>query len=183
MENPFSKEQVFAAVRESLARVLGMSPADIGSDQSMVDDLGAESLDFVELNAIVEKSFNFFLPSRSVLDHAGKVSGQPERFYHPKTGLTAEGVELLAQSPYHYTQVAVGNSTYDIFNASTPGNLAGICHEIFNHLPASCPSCGHSEARVSLAGKVVCAECNGALRPAHGDEVLARWVGTWLAAK
>lgn len=181
MQNPYSKSDILRHVKGTLARVLGVSEAEIHDDSSMVNDLGAESLDFVELNSLLEKSLNITLPTKSVLLHAGKISGHPELFYNVKSGLTEEGVRLLAHSPYRYERLHAGISENEIFNTSAAINLAGMCHEILNHLPASCPDCGHERAVVSATGKPVCAACSVALRPLKGDDVLALHVERDLA--
>ncbi len=180
MQNPYSKSQILSTVKDTLARVLGIPVEEIQDDSSMVNDLGAESLDFVELNAILEKTLKLTLPAKSVLDHAAKISGQADRFYTPKGGLTEAGCSLLLHSPYRYRQLRPGMGEYEIFNASAVENVANICHEILEHLPASCPDCGHEQAAVSSAGRPICAACNAALRPAHGDEVLALRVSEYL---
>ncbi len=181
MNNPFPKDRLFAIVKETLSRVLGLPPDEIDAQSELVGDLGAESLDFVELNALLERGLNFTLPTRSVLDHAGRATGHPERFHGARTGLTAAGVALLAASPYRYRGLAEGATMYDIFNTSTVENLANICHAIFDHLPGSCPDCGGHEAQAAPAGKVTCAACGTPLKPLRGDEVLARWLASYLS--
>ncbi len=181
MNNPFSREQVLSVAQDILSRVLGMPASDIAEHHSIVEDLGAESLDFVELNTLVEKAFGLALPTRSVLDHAGRATGSPERFYDPRQGLTEEGAALLAASPYRYAGLRAGTTTYDIFNASTVGNLVNICHSILDHLPASCADCGCGRATVNAAARPACAACDAPLKPARGDEVLSLWVNDHLA--
>jgi len=181
MNHPFSKEHVLGVVTDALSRVLGLRIEEIAAGSSLVEDLGAESLDFVELNAMLEKGFGLTLPSRSVLDHAGRITGEPERFYHPRTGLTEEGVALLAASPYRYLGLKPGTTTYEIFNTSTVGNLANICHEILCHLPQACPDCGGGQACVAATGRAACADCGAPLKPLRGDDVLEHWLQRHLA--
>lgn len=180
MKNPFPKDRLLAVVKDTLSRVLGIPPEEIDAQSELVGDLGAESLDFVELNALLERGLNFTLPTRSVLDHAGRATGHPEHFHGPRTGLTAAGVDLLAASPYGYRGLVEGASMYDIFNASTVQNLANVCHAIFDHLPDSCPDCGGHEAQASPTAKVACSACGALLKPLRGDDVLARWVQSYL---
>ena len=181
MENPFPNSKILQLVKDTLSRVLGIPASEIRDDNSMVNELGAESLDFVELNSLIEKTLNLTLPTKSVLDHAGKISGHPERFYSNKQGLTDEGVSLLEHSPYRYQKIVAGTNAYDIFNASAVQNLANMCHAILNHLPSACPDCGHHAAMISSAGKPICAACSATLHPLHGDEVLALSVSRYLA--
>jgi len=181
MNRPFDRDRVVVIVRETLSRVLGVPVEEIEEHSRLVEDLGAESLDFVELNVTLEKTFGLALPAQGVLSHAGRAAGDAERFHHPRTGLTDEGAALLAASPYRYAGLRAGLSTYDIFNASTVANLANICHEILGHLPAACPDCGACAAVVGPSGRPACEACGATLKPQRGDEVIDRWVRQYLA--
>ncbi|WP_039912630.1 acyl carrier protein [Cellvibrio mixtus] len=171
MKNPMTHEYFLTEITQMLADVLGLEPDEISPDSEMVNDLGAESLDFVEFNANLEKRFNFVLPKKGALLQAGKISGSPELFYSSKTGLTNDGVELLKQCLSHYTHLKTGASISDIFNSTRVVNIASLCHNLFSqYLPASCPDCGHTHARLSPQGKLVCEQCSTPVRPLHGDE-------------
>lgn len=49
---------VSSRVRDIVVRQLGVEPADVASDASMLDDLGADSLDVVELVMAIEEAFD-----------------------------------------------------------------------------------------------------------------------------
>lgn len=169
MNNPFSHAEILDIVSGVLANVLGLAPDDIDVNSAIADDLGADSLDFVEMNATLEKRLNLSLPKKSTLEQAGRLVGQADLFYN-KQGLTPEGVDLLRHSLSQYVHLKPGMTMHDIFNATTVMNVANLCHALLNHLPAACPECGHQEARLSAAGKAVCGACSAPLRPRHGDE-------------
>lgn len=181
MKNPFTPSEIQIAVTSVLSGVLGIKQDEIDGNSAIVDDLGADSLDFVELNSSLEKKLNLSLPKKGTLYQAGKINGQPEQFYDNKRGLTEDGLALLENSLSKYKQLAVGMTMHDIFNATTVNNLANLCHGLLNFLPAVCPECGHGEAKVSAAGKVVCAACSVALRPLHGDDADSLCVTGYLA--
>ena len=182
MNNPFTHSEILDIVSGVLASVLGLTTNEIDENSAIADDLGADSLDFVELNATLEKRLNLSLPKKSVLEQAGKISGQLDLF-HNKQGLTAEGVALLKDSLSQYAQLNTGMTVHDIFNVTTVKNVANLCHGLFNYLPISCPECGHQEATLSAAGKAVCGSCSAALRPRHGDEAQAMSTAQYLEEK
>ena len=55
-------ENVEARVKKIVAEQLGVNEADIKSDSSFVDDLGADSLDTVELVMALEEEFECEIP-------------------------------------------------------------------------------------------------------------------------
>lgn len=182
MKTPLNHEYFLTEITQMLADVLGADPAEISPHSEMVNDLGAESLDFVEFNANLEKRFNFVLPKKGALFLAGRISESPELFYGAKTGLTAEGVELLKHSLSHYTHLKPGVTIGDIFNSTRVENIASLCNNLFRHyLPGSCPDCGHIHARLSPQGKLVCDQCSTPVRPLNGDEAEERGLRQYLA--
>jgi len=183
MNNPFTQKEILVIVTAVLADVLGVEANEIAEGNAIANDLGADSLDFVEMNATLEKRLNLSLAKKGALEHANKMSGQPDLFYSNKSGLTSDGVALLEGSLSHYTQLKDGMKMYDIFNLSTVQNVANFCHAIFNYLPTVCPECGHAEARLSVTGKAVCSACSAVLRPLHGDEAEALNIKRYLQEK
>lgn len=55
-------ENVEKKVCEIVAEQLGISEDEIGKDSSFLDDLGADSLDIVELLMALEEEFSFEIP-------------------------------------------------------------------------------------------------------------------------
>lgn len=51
-------EPVETRVKAIIVRQLGVKPEDIAADKSFVDDLGADSLDIVELMMAMEEEFD-----------------------------------------------------------------------------------------------------------------------------
>jgi acyl carrier protein len=61
---------VFEKVRDIIAEQLGIEAGDIKMESSFVDDLGADSLDIVELIMALEEEFNMEIPD----EEAEKIS-------------------------------------------------------------------------------------------------------------
>ena len=57
-----SKEEIVAKVSDLISQSLGVSPDEIVSSASFIDDLGADSLDIVELVMLIEKEFDIEIP-------------------------------------------------------------------------------------------------------------------------
>ena len=57
---------VFEKLRDFLANQLGIDPSDIRPESNIIDDLGADSLDIVELLAAMEDEFNILITDERV---------------------------------------------------------------------------------------------------------------------
>ena len=51
-------DTIFAAVRQALAEQLGLDPEAVGLDSAIKDDLGADSLDAVEMIMALEERYD-----------------------------------------------------------------------------------------------------------------------------
>jgi acyl carrier protein len=56
------ENQVFEAVKKVVAEQLGVSDSEVKKESSFVDDLGADSLDTVELVMALEENFGIEIP-------------------------------------------------------------------------------------------------------------------------
>lgn len=54
-----TKEEVFGKVKEALVEALGVDDDEVEPGATMVGDLGAESIDFLDIIFKLEKAFNF----------------------------------------------------------------------------------------------------------------------------
>lgn len=58
-----NKNQIFPKVQECLSGALGIDSAEIRPQSSLVRDLGAESIDFIDILFRLEKAFDIKIPS------------------------------------------------------------------------------------------------------------------------
>lgn len=57
-----AKDDIFEKVRAIIVDQLGVEESDVTPEASFVDDLGAQSLDMVELIMAIEEEFNIEVP-------------------------------------------------------------------------------------------------------------------------
>ncbi len=55
-------EDTIARVKDLIADSLGVNPSEVKPEASFIDDLGADSLDIVELVMAIEKEFGIEIP-------------------------------------------------------------------------------------------------------------------------
>ncbi len=61
---------VFPAVAETMADALGCDVADVKPDASLIEDLGAESIDFLDMVFRLERSFKVKIPRGKIVENA-----------------------------------------------------------------------------------------------------------------
>ena len=93
-----SREEIFGQVQEVLVDALGLDEDEITQDSTLMGDLGAESIDFLDIVFCLEKAFNVkvqreeLFPAEAVLSNPEYVSGGK---------VTAKGLaELKAKMPH-----------------------------------------------------------------------------------
>ena len=57
-----SKEEIFSQVQEALVDALALDDDEVTSEATLVGDLGAESIDFLDIVFKLEKSFDIKIP-------------------------------------------------------------------------------------------------------------------------
>ncbi|MHC4551566.1 MAG: acyl carrier protein [Planctomycetota bacterium] len=76
-----SRDEIFEKVQEVLIDALGLDDDEVTSEATLMGDLGAESIDFLDIVFRLEKAFDIkvpreeLFPAESVLNNAEFVSG------------------------------------------------------------------------------------------------------------
>ncbi|VBB05657.1 phosphopantetheine attachment site [Lucifera butyrica] len=74
----------FEKVKEIVVEQLGVDEADVAMDSTFIDDLGADSLDIVELIMAFEEEFNIEIPDevaekiKTVKDAVGYIDAEKQ---------------------------------------------------------------------------------------------------------
>ncbi|MCH7990746.1 MAG: acyl carrier protein [Planctomycetes bacterium] len=93
-----SHEEVFKEVQEVLVDALGLDDDEVTEDATLMGDLGAESIDFLDIVFRLEKSFGIKVP-REELFPAESLMNNPEFVSNGK--LTDKGLaEFKAKLPH-----------------------------------------------------------------------------------
>jgi len=93
-----SREQIFGEVQEVLVDALGVDDDEVKAEATLMGDLGAESIDFLDIVFRLEKAFKMKIP-REELFPAESLMNSPEFINNGK--LTETGLaELKNKMPY-----------------------------------------------------------------------------------
>jgi len=93
-----SKEEIFEGVKEALVDALAVDDDDVTPDATLVGDLGAESIDILDIIYRLEKTFGIKIDQAELIP--ADLINSPE-FKQDDGKLTPEGVaELRKRLPY-----------------------------------------------------------------------------------
>jgi len=86
-------EAVFPTVAKTIADALGCDAEDVKLDASLIEDLDAESIDFLDLVFRLERSFKIKIPRGRIVEEAR--GDLPEAEFEQKGIVTEAGMQRL----------------------------------------------------------------------------------------
>jgi acyl carrier protein len=167
--------QVFDRFAQIVAHSLSIDVSQVTAD-TYLSDLGAESLDLIEITMESETQFHIFLPDKSILETAVEVFG-PDTL--EKNGyLTEEGKQLLrarmagTDSEIFQGEVAIKDLQHYFLKIKT---WVRMIHDLVRFTPAECASCG-GPMTASMGFRMKCARCGQEITLRSGEELNREWV-------
>ncbi|NLX53790.1 MAG: acyl carrier protein [Planctomycetaceae bacterium] len=92
-----TKDEVFAKVKEALVDALGVDDDEVTAEATLVGDLGAESIDFLDIVFRLEKAFEIEIPRSELFPEDVLTSSE----YVQEGKVTPEGIgELKKRMPF-----------------------------------------------------------------------------------
>jgi acyl carrier protein len=126
-----SSEEVFARVREAMVGALGVDEDEVTPEATLTGDLGAESIDFLDIVFRLEKEFGIKIPRGDLFPDNLFTNEQ----YVQNGKLTAAGVEELRRRMPH-ADLAEFEKDPDVQNVNNLFTVGMICKYIESKLPA-----------------------------------------------
>ena len=94
---PMTETEVFEKVKETLVDALGVDDDEVKSEATLIGDLGAESIDFLDIVFRLEKAFNIKIPRGELFPD--NIFNNPQFVQNGK--LTPEGLSQLKERMPH----------------------------------------------------------------------------------
>ena len=95
---PMTKDEVFAKIKEVLTTALAVDDDEVKPESKLIEDLGAESIDFLDIQFQIEKAFGFKIPKGELMPDTSLFSN-PEYVQNGK--MTPKGVaEIKSKMPF-----------------------------------------------------------------------------------
>jgi acyl carrier protein len=92
-----TQDEIFQKVKETLVEALGVDEEEVTPQATLTSDLGAESIDFLDIVFRLEKSFNIKIPPGDLFPD--NLLNNPEYVVNGK--LTPAGLAKLKESTPH----------------------------------------------------------------------------------
>jgi len=170
-----TESEVFDQFAQIVAKSLRIDAAQISPDTHLTD-LGAESLDLIEITMETETQFHIFLPDKSILETAMEVFGPG---ILEKDGyLTEEGKRLLLRRmPEADARAFAGDvsvkdlQSYFLKVVTWVRMIQGLAQ----YTPGQCAACGGPMAP-SMGFRMKCSECGHEITLRSGEEINREWV-------
>ena len=116
-----SKDEVFKKVQAALVDALGVDEEDVTPEATMVGDLGAESIDFLDIVFKLEKAFNIEIPRKELSPEDILTNAE----YVKDGKVTPAGIaELKKRMPFvNFTKFEANPNVREFSNLMTVGDL------------------------------------------------------------
>ncbi len=125
-----SRDEIFEKVKEVMVDALGLDDDEVTEGATLMGDLGAESIDFLDIVFRLEKSFGIRVP-REELFPADSLMGNPDYVSNGK--LTEKGLaEFKAKMPH--TDFTTFEADPDVNKLADLFTVASIVNFIENKL-------------------------------------------------
>lgn len=92
-----TRDEIYAKVKDVLVDALGVDEEDVTPQAVIRDDLGAESIDFLDIQFRLEKAFGIKIPRGEMMPE--NVQNDPELVRDGK--VTAKGIAMLKERMPH----------------------------------------------------------------------------------
>ena len=170
-----TESEAFNKFAKIVARSLRIDVVQVKPEVHL-NDLGAESLDLIEISMETESQFHIFLPDKSILETAVEVFGLD---ILEKDGyLTDEGKRLMlcrmpdADAETFQGKVAVKELQSYFLKI---GTWVRMIQGLAQYTPGQCAACGGPMAP-SMGFRMKCSECGHEITLRSGEEINREWV-------
>ena len=169
-----SESRVLERFADIVGTSLRIQPERVTAD-ACLSDLGAESLDLLEITMEVEDEFGILMPQNDIL-HVGQEVFGPDVLVRDGA-LTDAGARLLQRRmPFDASAITPDMPVADVSRLfQRVGTWVRVIQGLMDHLPTTCPSCAASLAK-AVAGRRRCKACAIEVDVPAGDDLNRRWV-------
>lgn len=174
-QNLIPEQKVLAEVVKSISEGIDINPKTIKPENSLIKDLGAESLDFLDINYRLEQTFGIKMARRSVVDHVEELFGEESAI--DSDGKLTEKAAKVFSIRYDGTgyQFQGGMDMDELPAFVTVRSIADGVMNLLDTLPEKC-ECGASNWVLEDKSKIKCGSCGEAAAFTNGDDLIEIWL-------
>lgn len=162
-------------VIEAIAKAMDRPVTEITPGTSLEADLGAQSLDYLDIAFILERDFRIQFPRADFIQRAADHFGEAN-LVHNGT-LTDFALELLAAGmpELDHTRLRSGLRVDEVRRMFTVATFIRVVKQLLDHkatLDRRCPTCAVQMEESSTLPEFTCAACGTSVPLPPGDDVL-----------
>ncbi|MEW6601530.1 MAG: phosphopantetheine-binding protein [Nitrospirota bacterium] len=182
-QNLITEEKVFEELKKAIVETLRVDESSIKLESSLINDLGAESLDFLDINYRLEQAFGMKMARHFVLEHIEEMFGEGTAI-NEDGQLTDKAVELLKiRFGGNMPQLKSGMDMDEIPSMVTVQSMVQGVMDILASLPEKCSNCGNSAWQSDDGSKIKCGSCGEGATFTNGDDLIKAWLTKVQAEK
>jgi acyl carrier protein len=172
-----ARAEVERKVIDAVARALDREPGEVPLSAALTRELGAESLDFLDIAFTLEGEFQIQLPRLDILTRAAEHFGEDALVKDGR--VTDFGLQMLRKGMPELDprSLVPGLRPDDVIGMITPASFVRIVLRLLQarqELPAACPRCGAATRGSATAPELQCGRCDWSQPLPTGDEILLK---------
>jgi acyl carrier protein len=176
VQDIISAETVLVELKRAIVGATGISEELIKPDSVLTRDLGAESLDFLDINYRMEQTFGLKMARHSVLVHAEELFGEGS-VLDAHARLTKEAVVLLGMRfRENATHLRPGIDMEEVLILVTVQSMVEAVMDIIHTRLEQCRRCGHNIFQSQDGCRAVCSSCGENATYLNGDDLIKEWL-------
>jgi len=175
-QNIITEEKVMEELKKAIVETLRVDEAQIKPETSLINDLGAESLDFLDINYRLEQAFGMKMARHFVLEHIEEIHGEGSAI-DENGQLTDKAVETLKiRFGDNVPDLKPGMDMDEVPAMVTVESIAKGVMDILDSLPETCSKCNKSEWQIDNGSHLKCGSCGEPASYANGDDLMKDWL-------
>ncbi len=175
-QNIITEEHILEELKKAIVETLRVDESLITPGASLINDLGAESLDFLDINYRLEQAFGIKMARHFVLEHIEEMFGEGTAI-DENGRLTDKAIALLKiRFGDRMSDLKPGMDMDEIPAMITVQSMAQGVMDILNSLPEKCPKCGNSAWQSDDGVKAKCGSCGEGAAFTNGDDLIKEWL-------
>lgn len=174
-QNLITEERIIEELKKAIVETLRVDEKSITAESSLTKDLGAESLDFLDINYRLEQTFGIKMARHFILEHIEDMFGEGTAI-DENGQLTEKAIELLSiRFGDQYADLKPGADMDSVPALITIRSMARGVLDILDSLPEKC-ACGTSSWKTDDGIRIKCGACGEFAVFANGDDLIKAWL-------
>jgi acyl carrier protein len=171
-----NNQEVLDEVKKAIVDTLGIDEGSVNLQSSLMKDLGAESLDFLDINYRLEQTFGIKMARHTMLEHIEEMFGEDSAVDRDGQ-LTEKAIKLLSiRFGDNASALRPGMEMDEVANIITVQSIVSGVTDILDTLPEKCPSCNASSWQGEDGVRVKCGSCGNYAAFSNGDDLVKEWL-------